>query len=99
MVDIKMKERDPQLDYMFFETSALTGDNLEKFKKKFGMCEPQHNLQNETVTKLLTSIMHFIVNFWHLHGLCKLLSEHLCMCFRYHCYAQWGLQCMMNVQR
>ena len=79
MVDIKMKERDPQLDYMFFETSALTGDNLEKFKKKFGMCEPQHNLQNETVTKLLTSIMHFIVNFWHLHGLCKLLSEHLYM--------------------
>lgn len=38
VIDSEMKRRG--LDYVFYETSALTGYNLEEFSKIFGMCMP-----------------------------------------------------------
>ena len=35
-IDCEMKKRG--LKYIFYETSAATGQNLDEFKKQFGVC-------------------------------------------------------------
>ena len=36
IIDREMKARG--MEYLFYETSARTGENLDEFKKQFGMC-------------------------------------------------------------
>ena len=36
IIDCAMKARG--VEYLFYETSALTGQNLDEFAKQFGMC-------------------------------------------------------------
>ena len=59
-IDHEMKSR--QLDYTYFETSALTGENLMEFAKHFGMFDKVYILVYTYSNSCVQYARSFVLN-------------------------------------